>query len=283
MKKILLSLCALLLLAGCSDAHAKITDGNTVVFTVGDQEVTKDHLFTSMKQIGSGYSAISASTKIILENEVPVTDELRAEADASLELYRANYQENFPLVLQSNGFKDEEDFYNNSLLVSAQLNQLTTKYVTDNFDNLIKTYKPKKAVTLAFSTEEDAKAAKADLENGIDGATVGSTYNSSIAGSERIVTTTTELDANAKSHVVDATTNGVSDVIVGSAGDTFYVVNVIEADPNNMKDEVIEILAGLDKMGTESDLFYFDKYGFKVYDRELYDNLQANYPDYLLN
>lgn len=281
MKKILLSLCALLLLAGCSDAHAKLTDSDVVIVTVGDQNITKDNLFTTMKQMGSGYSAISSSTKIILENEVPVTDELRAEADASLELYRANYQESFPLVLQSNGFKDEEDFYNNSLLVSAQLNQLTTKYVNDNFDSLIKTYKPKKAVTLAFATEEDATAAKADLENGIDGATVGSTYNSSIAGAERILTTSTELDENAKSHVLDATANGVSDVIIGTAADTYYVVNVIEFDPNNMKDEVIDVLASLDKMGTESDIFYFNKYGFKVYDRELYDNLAANYSDYL--
>lgn len=281
MKKILLSLCALLLLAGCSDAHAKLTDSDVVIVTVGDQNITKDNLFTTMKQMGSGYSAISSSTKIILENEVPVTDELRAEADASLELYRANYKESFPLVLQSNGFKDEEDFYNNSLLVSAQLNQLTTKYVNDNFDSLIKTYKPKKAVTLAFATEEDATAAKADLENGIDGATVGSTYNSSIAGAERILTTSTELDENAKSHVLDATANGVSDVIIGTAADTYYVVNVIEFDPNNMKDEVIDVLASLDKMGTESDIFYFNKYGFKVYDRELYDNLAANYSDYL--
>lgn len=281
MKKILLCLCALLLLAGCSDAHAKLTDSDVVIVTVGDQNITKDNLFTTMKQMGSGYSAISSSTKIILENEVPVTDELRAEADASLELYRANYKESFPLVLQSNGFKDEEDFYNNSLLVSAQLNQLTTKYVNDNFDSLIKTYKPKKAVTLAFATEEDATAAKADLENGIDGATVGSTYNSSIAGAERILTTSTELDENAKSHVLDATANGVSDVIIGTAADTYYVVNVIEFDPNNMKDEVIDVLASLDKMGTESDIFYFNKYGFKVYDRELYDNLAANYSDYL--
>lgn len=283
MKKILLSLCALLLLTGCSDAYGKLTDGNTVLFAIGDTQVTKDDLFKTMKAQASGYAAISEATRVILENEVPITPEIEEAAKASLETYRATYGESFPLMLQSYGYADEDDFYTNSLLVNAQLTELTKKYVTDNFDQLVKTHDPKEAIILTFATEADALAAKADLESGIDGITVGSTYNSSSAGAERIITTSTDLDTNVKSFIQNATENTISDVIVGSENETYSIVQITEVDPNNLKDEITTVLANLDTTASESDVFYFKKYGFKIYDKDLFDNIQTNYPTYIFD
>ncbi|MEG0176468.1 hypothetical protein [Anaerorhabdus sp.] len=281
MKKILLSLCALLLLAGCSDAYGKLTDGNTELFTIGETSITKDDLFQTMKSQASGYAALSEATRVILENEVPVTDELKASADASLQTYKTTFGEGFTTAIQSYGFKDEEDFYNNSLLVNAQLVELTKKYVTDNFDALVTKYDPKEVIVLTFATEEDAKAAKTDLENGTDALTVGSNYNSTSAGAERIVTTETDLDTNVKSFIQNATEPTISDVIIGAEAETFSIVQVTEADANNIKDEITTVLANLDTMASESDVYYFKKYGFKIYDKDLHDNIEVNYPDYL--
>ncbi|MEG0076947.1 hypothetical protein [Anaerorhabdus sp.] len=283
MKKLLLSLCALLLLTGCSDAYGKLTDGDTVIFSVGETNITKNDIYQTMKAQASGYAALSEATRVILENEVPVTAEIEAEAQASLETYQATLQDSFLTTIQSYGYADEQDFYTNSLLVNAQLTELTKKYVTDNFDTLVKTYDPKEAIVLTFATEEDALAAKADLESGIDGLTVGSTYNSSSAGAERIITTSTELDTSVKSFIQNATENTISDVIIGADNETYSIVQITEVDPNNMKDAVITVLTNLDTTGADSDLYYFKKYGFKIHDKDLFDNVETNYPTYIFD
>lgn len=283
MKKILLSLCALLLLAGCTDAHAKLKDANTALITIGDTTITKGDIYSSMIQQGSGYVALSAATQAILEKEVPITDEITAEATKSLETYKATYGDSLEAALQSYGYKDVDDFYNNSLVLSAQLTKLTKKYVNENFDALVTKYEPRQATVLTFGTEEDAKNAKAELESGVDAMTVASNYNSSSAGSPRIITTDTDLDVSVKSFIQNATAPGISDVIIGTDVENFYIVNVNEIDPNNIKEDVITVFANMASTATDSDKFYFQKYGFKIYDRELYDNIKTNYPDYLFN
>lgn len=282
MKKILLSICALLLLAGCTDAHAKLKDANTAIITVGDTTVTKGDVYNSMVQQGAGYVALSDATQAILEKEVPITPEIEAEATKSLETYKTTYGDAFETTLQSYGYKDVDDFYKNSLVLSAQLSELTKKYVNDNFDALVKKYEPRQATILTFATEEEAKNAKAALESGTDAMTVASDFNSSSAGSPRIVTVDTDLDSAVKSYIANATETGISDVLIGNDLENFYIVNVNEIDPANIKDDIITVFTNLTETATDSDLFYFKKYGFKIYDRELYDNIEANYPDYLL-
>lgn len=283
MKKILLSLCALLLVAGCSDAHAKLNDGKTVLLTVGDQAITKSEVYNTMVENGSGYVAISKATEIILDKEVPLTDEITASANESFETYKTIYGESLDSALQSYGYKDADDFYNNSLVISARLTELSKKYVNENFDALVALYKPKQATVLTFSTEDDAVNAKAALEAGSDALVVASEFNSSSAGSPRIVTTETDLDTAAKSYIQNATEAGLSDVIIGSEVENFYIIQIVETDVTVIHDDVVTTFMGLPNISTDSDLFFFKKYGFKVYDRAVYDNIQTNYADYIFN
>lgn len=281
MKKIILSLCALLLLGGCSDAHAKLKDEKTVLFTVGDESITKGEVYNTMVQNGSGYTAVTKSKQVILDKEVPVTDEITASAEESFETYKSIYGESLDVALQSYGYKDADDFYNNSLLLSARTSELAKKYVEENFDTLVATYTPKQATVFTFTTEEDANNAKAALEENADPLTVASDFNSSSIGSPRIITTETDLDVAAKNYILNATEAGISDVIIGNTVDNFYIIQITETDVNNIHDDVVTTLLGLPTTSTDSDLYYFKKYGFKIYDRELYDNVEANYPNYL--
>lgn len=281
MKKILLSLCALLLITGCSDAYAKLNDGKTVLLTVGDQDITKNEVYDTMFESGSGYVAISMSTKIILDKEIPLTDEITASANESLETYKSIYGDSLEAALQSYGYKSTDDFYENSLVMSARRSKLNEKYVDENFDTLTNQYKPKQAIILTFATEEDAKNAKTDLEAGADPLTVSSDYNSSSIGSPRIITSETDLDSAAKNYIQNSTAIGISDVIIGSSVDNFYIIQITETDTKNIREDVITTFLGLENISTECELYYFKKYDFKVYDRALHDNLETNYPDYL--
>jgi foldase protein PrsA len=62
----------------------------------------------------------------------------------------------------------------------------------------------------------------------------------------------------------------------------YYVVEVVENDASNMKDEVITALAGLSDMSTTAEESYFKKYKFHIYDKPLYDAVMESYPNYIV-
>jgi hypothetical protein len=70
--------------------------------------------------------------------------------------------------------------------------------------------------------------------------------------------------------------------VPSSDGTTFDVVKVVENDPDNMKEEVLESLAAISNVQNDSTTYFFKKYGFHIYDKTLYDSVSMNYPDNLV-
>lgn len=282
MKKLLLLVAGIsLLLVGCSDANISLKENNTI-FTVGNSSVTENQVFKllSTGQVGS-YAAISIATEYILDQEVPVTDEIKSAADESLAFYEEIYGESFLSSIQASGFKDRDDFYENNLIKSEQLTELTKKYVDTNFNSLVKTYLPRKVRILTFADEATALSAKAALESNTDISEIVQTYNSTSDGSESIITTSSDLDTGILSYILDASEPKISEPLAGATVESYFIVQIIETDPEAMRDEVIDELVKNQAVRTESDLYFFNQYGFKIYDRTLYDSMELNYSDYL--
>ena len=92
MKRIKLSvitLLAALLLAGCGNKIAKLTNGNDVLIQFGDTKITKDDLYHSMLTTDGGYTVINMANKMIVNLEIETTDELVAEAQEQIDTYKA--------------------------------------------------------------------------------------------------------------------------------------------------------------------------------------------------
>ncbi|MFV0380556.1 MAG: hypothetical protein ACK5KQ_07015 [Anaerorhabdus sp.] len=283
MKKLYLLFIGLsLLLVGCSDANVSLTDPNTELFKVGKDSITKDDLYDMLIERDAGYSAISISTNYILDQEVEITDEIKKAADDNLSLYETIYQDKLLEAVQANGFLTIDDFYENNLLTSERLNHLTKKYIDANFDVLKGKYQPKKIQLLTFDNEESATNAKTELEKGVDIATIVEDLKSSSNGKDTVVTNdNTTLNAAVVSYVNDTNSTGISEVISDSEGSSFFVINITETNADNMKEEVIDTLSSNTTISTESELYFFTKYGLNVYDRTLHDLLTTNYPQYL--
>ena len=70
--------------------------------------------------------------------------------------------------------------------------------------------------------------------------------------------------------------------VPASDGSKFYVVKVDDNDPNNFKDECISTLSSVTQVKSDSTTYFFKKYKFHVYDKTIYDALEKDYPDYLV-
>lgn len=282
MKKLIVLALSLLVLAGCSDARAQLSDPNTAVFSVGDQSLTKGDLYSFMMARDAGYYAINEANRIIFDQEVPVSDQMRAEAEETLNSYRSMFGDSFTSYLQSYGFADEEDYLNNSLLLSIQSQALTEKYINENCDTLTARYSPKKIRLMQFTDETAANTALEALKNGADFAETASANGSSVSSEETVATTQSSYATNVLAYLSVVTEPGLSEVIADDSAANFYIVQVTDTNPENFRDEVVSAIAAMSTISSESTIHYFEKYNFTVYDKTIYDQLSSNYSDYLV-
>lgn len=285
-KKLTAVVCTTILLSGltgCSDAVAKLKDSNEVLFSIGKKNITKGDVFTLMKQNAGATTAVNEASKAIAVAEIEVTDKMKKEAEESLANYKAMYGDTFASYMKNNNL-DEESYLKEYLIPSLQAKELTKKYIDENFDSLVDTYKPVKATVLTFTAQADADAALADLKGGnTDYAAVSTAHNGTGTPVSQIYTTeSSNLDALVRTII---TSNSPSDPWTespASDGAKFYVIKVDENDASKMKDDVDTILQKIKQVSADASTYFFKKHNFHIYDKTIYDSVKDKYPDILV-
>lgn len=280
MKKILVLAACMLLLVGCSDATAKITNGSETVVTVGDQSYTREDLYNFMTNYGGSYYAVVNAQKTILDAEVPVTDEMISSVDSTLDLYSQMMGSYFETYLQSQGFAGSEQ-YREILIQNEQLNELYKKYVEANYDSLSSTFAPKKIQLMKFATEEEANTALQAVKDGNDFATVAQENKSTIDGAAQLVTSTSSFETVVQYAINTQAVGELSEVIGNDNKTAYYVLKVLSTDAAELKEEAIPVIATAETIANQSIQYYFKEYNFTVYDINLYNQLQQSYSDLL--
>lgn len=285
MKKILISALCLLLLAGCSgDKTASVSSGDEAVVTIGSAKITKSTLYNMMINSTGLNSIMLKVQNTILDKEVPIDEELETEAKEALSSYQLMYGDYFTSMINYYGFKDEDDFYENALLLNARLSRLSENYVEMNFDSMNETYAPKKINVLTFSGIEDASDAHAAIEKGMTLEEAAEAYNATSSSFDKVVTSSnTYFDSNVISFVKGSDEPSISSAILHSTGESCFIIEVISTDPSEYHDEAVEaICSDVSSISTESLAYYLDKYDFTIYDKTIYDSFQTSLPDYLV-
>lgn len=280
MKKLLTLLACALLMAGCSNASAKITDGSSVLVSVNNKNYTREDLYSFMSNYGGSYFAITNAQKVILDAEVEVTEEMTSNVDATLSMYQSMLGDSFEPYLQSQGFAGI-DAYREMLIQNEQLSQLYVKYVEANYEALAEQYTPKQIQLMQFDNEETAKEALDEVNNGGVFENIAQEKGSSVDGSATIITNQSSYETVVSYTISTLTAGVVSDVVSNDDGSAFYIVKVIETDAAALKDQAINVIASISAIANESIQYYFKEYDFHVYDIDLYTQLQESYSDLL--
>ena len=284
MKKTKLIMASALLvgLCGCTDAQAKLKDSSTAVMAVGSQNITKGEIYTVLSSAYGANAVINDAVSRICAAEVEVTDEMRTEAEGSLESMKALYDDSFLNYLESSGMS-EEDYLNEVILPGLQADELPKRYIDENYDSLVEKYHPVLATVLDFTSEEDANKALSALRDGSKNAEEAAVdCNSTSSGLPAVYTIEdTTYDAVVTGIIRNSSPDDGWAMVTGTDG-AFHILHVDNNDPATMKEAVTEKLAGLSAVSTDVMTYYFKKYGFHVYDKPLYDELKENYPGYLV-
>ena len=168
-------------LSGCSDAQAKLKDSSTVLITVGSKNITKGDVYSILNSTYGTSTAITNANNIIAAAEIETTDDMRKQAEETLENYKSLYGDMFITYLEQTGMTEEE--YKEQLILSLQAEQLTLNYINENYESLCTAYTPVKATLLEFESSEDANAALSELKDGkATAAEAASAHNSSSTG-----------------------------------------------------------------------------------------------------
>lgn len=281
-KNTAISLALLLLLSGCKDATAALKDASSTVMKVGTQTVTKGDIYTIMNTYAGASQVVSDATKKITAIEVEVTDEMRESAESSLNMYKTIYGDSFTSYLENAGMT-EESYIEDYLIPGLQADALTDKYIEESFDALVERYHPVKATVLQFSSLDNANAALSALKDGtMTAEEAAEEYESATSGTPEIVTIeNNKYDVMALALIRSATKDdGWASVTSQTSGEV-YVIRVEENDASAMKDEVISTFGSVADIDDQATAHYFEKYGFRVYDIDLYNALKESNPGIL--
>lgn len=284
MKKLITLLAVVFLLTACTDARVKVSKTSTALITIGTESITKGNLFTTFMNRYPSETVMKMATRNILDKVVPATDAtIIAAADAELKKTKDTWKTDFPKFLTTYGFESEKDYYDNELIVTAQTNALTNKYITENYDALVATYLPRKVRVIQAATKDNAVKAIAEIKNGANFEATATKYSStSYKGKEQLVTTQSTLFAEALSFATKRTVPGLTESpIEDTTNKVFYVVQVTAADPSKFKEELLTTLKADTKFQEIAMLSYFKSGNFKVYDKTVYDEFKASYASYL--
>ena len=304
-----LTIAALLAVAGCSSNQTtQVSNSNESFFTVGGTTITKGDIYEYMKLQNLDSGIIAMAETDLVNQLVPVTDEMNATVDERIAADKELYgEETFNTMINYYGFADEQA-YRDAYLTNIQITELTKQYVEANWDAMIEKYIPRKAVVLSF-VETSSDSETSDDTTGEDGeeATTSqaqqdaqAAYEALNSGEKDLQTVIDEYGLTADPEPVLYTTDDTSltnlvrtyiqtnqvgystPVYDDSNGTpTYYVVYLADTDPNNFKDEVVEELASNNDVAEESDQYYLKSNGFYVYDQMILDALRTNYNDYL--
>ncbi|MFZ3589809.1 peptidylprolyl isomerase [Bacillus sp. DJP31] len=166
MKKVVLALtisAGVLALTACNNAES--TDSEAIVESSAGN-VTKDELYDAMKEkYGEQVLRELVYSKVLSEN-YEVTDE---EVDKELNSLKEQYGDQFPVVLQQNGFKSEDQFKKTLKvgLLQEKVAMKDVKVTDEEVEEHYNTLKPElKASHILVDDEAKAQEVKKKLDEG---------------------------------------------------------------------------------------------------------------------
>ncbi|MBQ1347548.1 MAG: membrane lipoprotein lipid attachment site-containing protein [Erysipelotrichaceae bacterium] len=252
MKKIIVILFALLLLAGCSNAnhYSSLSDGDEVIFSGPNMTYTKNDLYKSLKVSSEDAIASDIIDKIALKLDGIDMESINKQADELIETYQSLGYESY--IISSYGSLDA---YRKSYVSTLLLSELSKAYVNEKFDELSAEKKPVKMQLASFANEDDAKKCIEDVNNGSTFDMAAVNNNAANAPQSAVYTDDdTSLVYEVKDYLNSTDTTGVSTIIVNTSStqdangninenNTYYVLNVESRNVADFKDEFVDLLA----------------------------------------
>lgn len=283
MKKILVVLLTLLTLTACTatKGYSSISDGEDIIFKGPDGNYTKAELYKSLKVMSEKPIVTDIVKKIASIEKVDfdqisqeVEDEIQTVIDQGYEFYIQYYYGSL-------------DTYREVVTTAKLYDALKKNYANEKFNETVGVDTPIKMQVAYFENEEECNNAIVEIDNGTTFDTA--VLNNGFAGDPqvKVYLDSDDLPIQVKTYVKEGEPTGLSNKIVTSTTSTdadgkevitsrYYIVNIIDRDVNNYKDEYLNIKAS-DTSDETLINYLFTKYDIKFYDQDLYEIMTKAY------
>lgn len=286
MKKLIAILFTLLLVAGCSGKNhlSYLSDGDEVLFTgPGNVSYTKSDLYAQLKVTDSSSVLSDIMDRIALASDRIDMEKIEADADELINVYKELGYESY-IVSQYGSM----EAYRNSYISTLLFSELSKMYVEENYETILADDSPVKMQMATFDNIEDAQKCIEDANNGSTFDMAAANNNSKNTPSSAVYSDSDQsLVYEVKEYLNSTDTTGISTIItnVGSTTDadgnsvetnTYYVLNIESRNPDDFKDEYIELKASESETETVRNHF-LSKHNIKFYDQDLYELMSKAY------
>jgi len=278
--KILASALILISVAACSkDTTADLSDGDSVLFTVGDNQVTKSEIYNTMKKQNISALVYENINNEIYDAKVTLTDDQIQAAEDQFADEKLMYGDSFEQTVQYYGYSDIDDYYDRVILANEKQKVLVSDYIDSNLETYQEKYDPKTAIILSYTEKENAQAALDMLKDGTSLSDMQSETN--YLGSLE-PTLITKVSTDVSTSVLTAIENIkqpeiFANVIEDSTNNTFYVLKVVSTDFEDVKDLLVTNLQSNSDELSNIIESYIDEMGLDIYDQDLYDSFATSY------
>lgn len=291
MKKILclLSFALLITLTGCSDAKTSLTNGDEALITVGKTEITKDEIYSALKSENGVTIILSKLTNFIIDKEVPITDEIKKEAKDYVEQFTKYMGEDtFKTYIKTLGYETVDEYVEGVVISSVRSNKITDKYIDEKYEDLNKEYQFRKVQILQTSDSKIASEIQLAMKEGkltFEDALVqykDKLTTSTFTGKEQVISNQVSLDSSIVKNIfaVEEDNTLLGEYQFNAKLDTFYIVKVVST--NVSKEDASSAIYEIKTIDDQAFAYFLEKYGFVVYDIDLYNGIKSQAPVYLV-
>ena len=126
--------CIFMVLINANKLKGKVSNGETVVYSINNQDVTATELYDSLENSGNYEKVyITLAKKAIADESVKTTNTITSQVKNALTQLKQNYTENeLNSQVQSSGYDDINDY----LTTQFKLNYIGAEYAANHFDEL---------------------------------------------------------------------------------------------------------------------------------------------------
>ena len=293
MKKILLILFALVLFTGCTGNQVtNVSNPDEVVIDFGTTQMTRGQLYHMMLFNSPVATVEQIVSRMLLDELVPMNDEHMARARLDLEeimehWYNPNDPDAFLNLLIQVGFESIEDYFLRVIVPAFQHYLLSELYVTEIFDQLVEEHMPVKVQVIELRNEplDVAYSLLEELESGLEFEQLTELFlTARRIVDNRIVTQT--FDRIIPAVVFDAIeefgeVGFITSPVVDEGTGNLFVVQIIENDPANMFDELVEYFADRNEIANLAFAHFVRQRGFRIFDIVVFEAFLEDRPQLL--
>ncbi len=130
----------LIVLICVSTKNTKTKDGDDIVVQVDGKTITANDLYDKLKSQNGRTVAINLIDDYIVNKEYKTTDDMKTQAESSIQSYKSQYGDSYEAFLQYNGIADDAEL-KELLIKNIKLTSITEDYIKDTLtDKEMKDY-----------------------------------------------------------------------------------------------------------------------------------------------